>query len=389
MLSRKHSMPSTPLLDRLSGMLEQRRRKGLFRSIAPVHPSESIIDCSTNSYLGLHANPAVAQEAEHLAQGTFHGNGASRLVSTASRLYDELEQEIADWEGTESALVFTSGYAANIGILQALCNRSTEVYSDRLNHASLYDGIRLSGCRLIRYHHCDMDDLRQRLAASTAPEKLIVTDTVFSMDGDRAPLSVIAELGRRYGAMIMVDEAHGTGMFGKHCSGLVEQTGVSDAIDIRMGTLSKAVAGLGGYVAVSELLRNILVNFSRSLIYSTGLPHPVLAHNLAAIQYIRKNPEVAARARDGSDKLRNELNLLGFDTRPSTTQIVPCIIGNDAEAVALSGYLRSNGIIAPAIRPPTVPAGTARIRFSWSSLHTDHDRNRIIESLGNWKKLHE
>ena len=382
-------MASTPLLDRLSRELDKRRLEGRFRFTAPLQPDVGIIDCSTNSYLGLHANREVASEAARLANGKLNGNGASRLVATASELYNELEREIADWEGTEAALVFTCGYTTNVGILQALCARSTEVFSDRLNHASLYDGIRLAGCRLNRYRHGDMADLRKRLAASDATEKLIVTDTVFSMDGDRAPLQDIAQLAQTHGAMVMVDEAHATGMFGECGSGLVEATGTASAIDVRMGTLSKAVAGLGGYIAVSSLLRDFFVNFSRSLIYSTGLPHPVLAHNLAAIRHIRSHPDTASRVLQASALLRDDLKALGFDTRPSTTQIIPCIAGDDHKAVALSEYLRERGVIAPAIRPPTVPAGTARIRFSWSALHTNDDRLRIVECLREWKQRHE
>ncbi len=369
--------------------LETRRREGLFRKVAYNNGRTSCgIDCSTNSYLGLHANNEIARDTLLLAANKMSGNLASRLIADSSDLYRQLEMEIADWEQTETALVFTSGYAANVGIIQALCTRSTEVFADRLNHASLYDGIRLSGCKLTRYRHCDMADLQRRLQASDASEKMIITDTVFSMDGDCAPLCAIAELACSFNAMVMVDEAHATGMFGKTGSGLVEATGTADAIDIRMGTLSKAIAGLGGYVAVTSALRDYFVNFSRSFIYSTGLPHPVLAHNLATIRYLRAHPGLGAAVVKSADRMREALERIGFSTRPSTTQIIPCYAGNEQEAVALSSYLKDRTILVPAIRPPTVPKGTARLRFSWSALCDDETREVIISHLQQWKTEH-
>ena len=381
-------MTSTPISDRVEKMLDDRRYGGLLRSVAPFSLSGDRIDCSTNSYLGLHDNIAVAEETVRLSGAQTGGNLASRLVATTSSLYSELEQEIAGWEQTASALVFTSGYAANLGIIQALCTRSTEVFGDRLNHASVYDGVQLSGCRFSRYRHCDMTDLARRLAASDTPEKLIITDTVFSMDGDRAPLQDIAELALRHHAMVMVDEAHATGIFGSNGSGLVEETGTADAVAVRMGTLSKAIAGLGGYVAASSRLRDYFVNFSRSLVYSTGLPHAVLAHNLAAIRHIRSHPGIGKTVLENAALLRTELATAGFDTAPSTTQIIPCYCKNERNAESLAAFLSDRGIIAPAIRPPTVPKGTARIRFSWSAQHTDDDRRHIVACLKEWKSSH-
>ncbi|MBD3346761.1 MAG: aminotransferase class I/II-fold pyridoxal phosphate-dependent enzyme, partial [Chitinivibrionales bacterium] len=277
-------MRMNPLYKRIESSLKGRRENELFRMTASPG-QRALIDLSTNSYLNLHENSTVSKEASLLCSNRYSGNIASRLITTRSVLYEELEKEIADWKQTESALVFNSGYAANVGILQALCTRDTEVFCDRLNHASLIDGILLSRAKLNRYHHCNMDDLTRRLKESDSAEKLIVTDTVFSMDGDRAPLEQICELARKYSAIVMVDEAHATGVFGKTLSGLVEETGVHEGVDIRMGTLSKAVAGLGGFFAGTRVLRDYFVNHARSLIYSTALPHSILAHNLAAIRY--------------------------------------------------------------------------------------------------------
>lgn len=378
-------MNTSPLFARAARKLDQRRSTGLFRTLAePGAPSAAVIDCSTNSYLGLHADEQVAREAAALAAGQLHGNLGSRLVSENGDLCCMLEREIAAWERTEAALVFTSGYAANVGILQALCTRSTEVFADRLNHASIFDGIKLAGCKLHRYGHCDMSDLQRRLRASAATEKLVVTDTVFSMDGDRAPLADIADLARAHHAVIMVDEAHATGLFGEHGSGLVEATGTASAIDIRMGTLSKAVAGLGGYVACTGLLRDFFVNFGRSFVYSTGLPPAVLAHDLAAIRFIQAHPTMGATLLSAAAAFRDDLARLGYPCGESTTQIVPCLVGRKEHATRLALFLEERKVRVPAIRPPTVPQGSARLRFNWSSLLTTDHRAAIVAALEEW-----
>jgi len=243
----------------------------------------------------------------------------------------------------------------------------------------------LSGCRLQRYRHCDMADLKRLLAASKVKEKIIVTDTVFSMDGDCAPLADIAELAKTHGCCVMVDEAHTTGIFGPDASGLAEVLGVADAIDIRMGTLSKAIAGLGGFFAGGTLLRDYFVNHARSLIYSTGLPHAALAFDLAAVRHIRAHPGAGRELLRKAEGFREKLRSLGYDTLTSTTQIVPCRIGNDLKATKLSLFLRDRGILAPAIRPPTVPKGSSRIRFSIHSGVTGDQETQVISALKEWK----
>jgi len=379
-------MRTVPVLDRITRQLAERRSSGLFRATAGYRGTTGILDLSTNSYLGLHENSEIAAEAAQLLDGYPGGNLASRLVSESSPLCRVLEEEIARWDTAEDALIFNSGYAANIGIIQSLCTRSTEVFSDRLNHASIYDGIRLAGCGLIRYRHCDMNDLETRLKTSAAPEKIIITDTVFSMDGDRAPLRDIASLGEKHRALVIVDEAHATGLFGERGSGLVEETGTEKAIHVRMGTLSKAIGGLGGYAAVSAQLRDYFVNFARSLIYSTGLPPPVLAYDLAAVKYLKRHSAYGRELQSGAQRFRSKLTAAGFSTDPSSTQIIPCYTEDAVEAVALSRYLRERGVIAPAIRPPTVPDGTARIRFSWSHLFTDQDADTVTGHCSDWRR---
>ena len=380
-------MNTSPIYDRISKDLKNRHELDLFRSIRSADV-KAPVDLSTNSYLALHAEPEIIKQARELTGDNLSGNLASRLVTETSPLYTVLESELALWEQTESSLVFSSGYAANVGMLQAICTKDTEVFCDRLNHASIYDGIALSGCKLNRYRHVDISDLRDRLAASTSKEKLIVTDTVFSMDGDRAPLGDICELAKKFNCLVMVDEAHATGIFGANGTGLVEETGTSDCIDIRMGTLSKALAGLGGYFAGTVLLRDYFVNFSRSLIYSTGLPQSTLAFTIAAIRFIRKRPGYGRMLLDKADTFRQRVKYTGYSTFDSTTQIIPCLVNSKDEAIQLSAFLKSNGISAPAIRPPTVPEGTARIRLSYNLGLGGTEEDFIIDKLTNWKKNH-
>jgi 8-amino-7-oxononanoate synthase len=383
-------MPA-PLRERLSRELDQRRSQGLFRSFPATGDNHdgAMIDLSTNSYLDLHKNAEIRSEALRLANGDLSGNLASRLVSEPSSLYRELETELAAWKGTETALLFNSGYAANLGILQALCKRDTAVFCDRLNHASLIDGMLLSGCRMQRYRHCDMADLKHRLAASDAREKIIVTDTVFSMDGDVAPIADICSCAKDHDAMVMVDEAHATGISCATGGGIVSLSGCADAIDIHMGTLSKAVAGLGGFFAGSALVRDYCVNHSRSLIYSTGLPPSVVAWDLAAVRHLRRHPEMGAELLRVAGKFRAGIRGLGFDTLRSTTQIIPCCVGDAMKASQLSCFLRERGIIAPAIRPPTVPQGTSRVRFSVHLGVTEKEIDAVMSALKEWKSRHD
>ena len=380
----------TPLHDRISDSLEERKSGGLLRAIPePLPQHHHLIDLSTNSYCALHNNLDVTDAARQLTDGTYSGNLASRLIADTSPLAVALEAELAAWKHTESSLLFNSGYAANTGILQALCARDTEVFCDKLNHASIIDGIMLSGAKLNRYRHGDMTDLRTKLQISCAREKIIVTDTVFSMDGDRAPLADICELAASHQCFVMVDEAHATGIFGASGSGLVEALGVADAVDVSIGTLSKAVAGLGGFFAGSRLLRDYFVNNARSLIYSTALPHSVIAFDLAAVCFLRAHPELGSKLLIKAQEFRSRVRELGFDTMQSTTQIVPCLIGSEDAATAISAFLRERGIIAPAIRPPTVPKDSSRIRFSVHLGISNDDEAKLYAALKEWKVRHE
>jgi 8-amino-7-oxononanoate synthase len=325
----------------------------------------------------------VREEAARLCGGNLCGNLASRLIFQASPLCGELETELAAWKECESALLFNSGYAANTGIIQAICGRGDEIFCDKFNHASIINGSLLSGARLFRYRHNDMAHLEELLRGSSSPRKLIVTDTVFSMDGDRATLADVCELGERYGCAVMVDEAHAAGVFGEGASGLVEEIGAGDAVHIRVGTLSKAVAGLGGFFAGGREIRDHIVNNAPPLIYSTGLPHSVLAHDLAAVRHIRKNPRMGKALIDKSDKLRNALTDAGWNCMAGTTQIIPVLAGGGAEeAMELSRRLKEGGIAAPAIRAPTVPAGMERVRMSVHLGIGESEIEKILKVMG-------
>jgi 8-amino-7-oxononanoate synthase len=236
-----------------------------------------------------------------------------------------------------------------------------------------------------RYLHCNMTDLEKKLKASDKKDRIIISDTIFSMDGDFAPLADICELARKYRCMVMVDEAHATGILGKTGSGLVEQCGLEKSVDIRMGTLSKSLAGLGGYFAGPIALRDYFVNTSRSLIYSTGLPHSALAHDLAALRYVRIHPEMGKHLLEKSSRFRKGLRELGFSTLDSTTHIVPCIFGEEMAALSASEFCLKNGIKVPAIRPPTVPAHTARLRFSLHADLTDENLEYVLRIIGKMK----
>lgn len=371
----RNNMSENPIKNRIRKSLKKSASLSLLREMAKYR-DDIKIDCSTNSYLALHRHPEVLDEARRLTGVQFEGNLASRIISAGSPLYETLEMEAAEWKGKESALIFNSGYAANLGVLQALCSRKTEVLSDRLNHASIIDGIRLSGAEMTRYRHRDMKDLERKLKKSQAKEKVIITDTVFSMDGDLAPLSDIVQLAETYQCLTVVDEAHGTGIFGDTLAGLTEYAGVTNKIDVSMFTFSKAIGGLGAAVATNAEMRAYLVNTARSMIYSTGLPHSVLAYNLASLRYIRANPDMGKQVLATAAYLRDRLQENGCDTLESTSQIVPCIIPDRANVLEISVHFRKAGIKVPAIRPPTVPEGTERLRFS---VHYDLSEQQIDE----------
>jgi 8-amino-7-oxononanoate synthase len=322
-------------------------------------------DFASNDYLGLASDPRVIAAAT-LALAT-HGVGAkaSPLVSGRTDLHVRLEQELADFEGTEAAILFPTGMAANVGTVTSLASTDDVVFSDRLNHASLIDGCRLSGARLKIFRHDDLAGLDHALARESGRRKFIVTDSVFSMDGDLAPLPNLCEIGERHAAAIILDEAHGTGVFGDHGRGVAELLGVEDRIAVRVGTLSKAVGTLGGFVTGSRSLVEFLWNKARTQIYSTSLPPAVCAAATAAIQIIRTDRSRRDALRQLCLTMREQLQCAGVSTvAGSVGPIVPIILNEPMAAVEVAERLFADGFLVGAIRPPTVPRGTSRLRVT-------------------------
>ncbi|MDE2231806.1 MAG: 8-amino-7-oxononanoate synthase [Candidatus Omnitrophica bacterium] len=341
-----------------------------------------VLNFCSNDYLGLAGDRRIRLAAIRTIEEYGFGSGASRLICGNMGPHEQLEEELAAFKGTESALAYSSGYMANTGIIPALMDRHAAVFSDKLNHASIIDGIILSRARLLRYPHLDMQALEGMLKTCPAGgRKLIVTDTVFSMDGDRAPLKEIVGLGRRYGALVMVDEAHAFGVLGEHGGGLAEELGIVHDVDIQMGTLSKAAGCFGAYVCGTKILREYLINKSRSFIYTTGMPPALAGAARAAVQIIRLDGSLRRRLQANSDHLHERLKAMGFDVMGSTTPIIPILVKDPAAAKAMSLRLLEQGMLVQAIRPPTVPTGTSRLRLTVTAGHDQEDLDRLLAAF--------
>ena len=344
-----------------------------------------MLNLSSNDYLGLASDRALREEfLRTLTPDTFlPTSSSSRLLTGNFTVYEELEAELAHLFGTEAALVFNSGYHANTGILPAVSDAQTLILADKLVHASLIDGARLSGARLSTFLHNDMESLRKKLQhlrnANPSGGILVVTESVFSMDGDRAPLREIVRLKDEFGALLLVDEAHGFGVLGEHGAGLAEELGVSSRIDFQMGTLSKAAGVSGGYVACSRAWADVMVNSARSLIYSTAPPPALAAAALAAVEGIRSGEGKELRRR--VSVLANSLSAaLGMPGRP-VSSIFPVVVGENDAALAAADALLEQGFLAPAIRYPTVPRGTARLRITVTAAHESGQVTRLGTAL--------
>lgn len=378
-------------LDFLEEELREIKAKGLYREFKTIraNPGEwvvigekKLLNLCSNNYLGLAGDPGVKQAAAAALEAYGFGATASRLVAGNYELYDRLEKEIAGFKGTEAALVFNSGYTANLGVISTLVGRGDIIVSDRLNHASIIDGIILSGAEHRRYKHRDVDYLEKNLKNSGGyRRKLIVTDTVFSMDGELAPLKEIVELKEKYGAVLMIDEAHGGGVFGASGKGLAEADGVSGAVDINMGTFSKAFGGAGAYVAGSKALIEYLRNKCRSLIYTTGLPPTVIGGLLEALRIVREEPWRRERLLVKAAGFRKALREKGFNTLDSESQIIPIVTGSTLQTLEFSRRLFDRNLLLTAIRPPTVPVNTARLRVTLMATHSDDDLAMALEKL--------
>lgn len=344
---------------------------------------EMILLCS-NNYLGIADHPLVKEAAIRAIERFGAGSGASRLVSGTMELHEAFEERIAVFKGMERALVFNSGYAANTGVIPAIAGKGDVIFSDRLNHASIVDGCLLSRARLVRYPHNDMRALRHLLERNSGiGRRLIITDAVFSMDGDLAHLPELVSIKDEYEALLMVDDAHGTGVLGRTGRGTPEHFGLVSGIDIHMGTLGKALGGFGAYVAASADIIDCLVNRARSFIFSTSLPPAVLASSLAALGIVDSTEGLELRRRLAGHAafLRASLQSAGFDTLGSETQIVPLLTGDARRTMEFSQALLDKGIYVQGIRPPTVPPGGGRLRCTVMATHEDEDLGMAVETI--------
>ena len=354
-------------------------RKGLERRLI-VRDGRDLINFASNDYLGLASDPRVIEAACSAAGDHGWGSGASPLVSGWREPHEALASALAEFERVEAVALFSSGYAANLGAIGALIGPGDGVYLDRLDHACLVDGARLSRAKLRVYPHVDVPRLETILTRDRGKfrRSLIATDGVFSMDGDLAPLPELADLAERFGAMLLVDEAHGTGVFGAEGRGAAESLGVADRVAVKVGTLSKALGSVGGFVAGSRRLVDWLVNRARPLVYSTAMPPPAAAAASKALEILRLEPWRRERLAKLSHRLRSGLAGVG-----PGGPIVPFIVGEPDAAVDWSGRLLDRGILVPAIRPPTVPDGTARLRISLTAAHSEDDVDRLIAGLAS------
>ncbi len=342
----------------------------------------NVLNFCSNNYLGLADDPRLQEAAIESIREEGFGSGASRLVCGNMPAHERLEQAIARFEGAQDCLLFNSGYMANVGIISSVFGREDIIFSDRLNHASILDGILLSQARFKRYPHKDTEALEKMLQSATGFKKRgIITDSVFSMDGDIAPLDEIVGLAKRYGCLVMIDEAHALGVMGKGGRGLAEHFAVEDQVDIRMGTLSKAAGSFGAYCCGSKALISFLVNKARSFIYTTGMPPSVAAASMMAMEIIGQDFSLRERLWQNTRYLREKIVRLGFDTMDSQTPIIPILLGRCDLAVEFSQRLFEKGIWVSAIRPPTVPPKTARLRLTVTAAHTKEDLDFLIEGL--------
>ena len=342
-----------------------------------------VLCLASNNYLGLASHPEVVDAAAEAAVRYGAGAGSARLITGGLVLHDELEARLAAFKGTEAALLFSSGYLANLGTVAALVGAGDAVFSDALNHASIIDGCRLSRADVHVYRHADAADLDERLAAwrrrgPADARALVVTDSVFSMDGDVAPLPDIVEACERHGAILMVDEAHATGVVGPGGRGAIAGYGLDGRVGVVMGTLSKALGAAGGFIAGSADLCAYLRNRARSFIFDTALPPPTAAAALAALRVVEREPERPMRARSLAGRLATGLRAAGFDVPDPAAAVVPVVIGEPDPAMAMSTRLLDAGVLVTAIRPPTVPQGTSRLRATVMATHTDAEIDRAV-----------
>jgi 8-amino-7-oxononanoate synthase len=371
--------------------LQELKELGLYRRMrmisGPQGPrvvldGKPVLLLCSNNYLGLADHPRVREAAADAAMRWGVGSGASRLVSGTMTVHRRLEERLADFKRTPAALLFGSGYLANIGVITSLAGPDEVVFSDELNHASIIDGCRLARAETFVYRHADVEHLAWGMRQAEGRGSLVVTDSVFSMDGDVAPLAEIVELAHRHGARVAVDEAHGTGCLGPDGRGAVAEAGVADEVDVVIGTLSKALGAYGAFAACDQAMAQLLVNTARPFIFSTAPPPPAAAGALAALELLAEQPQRVDKLQANGDVLRDELAREGFEVAGSTTQIVPLVVGEAQQAMRICELAIERGVFAQAIRPPTVPEGTSRLRLAVMASHTKAELREAAHVLG-------
>ena len=377
----------------LAAVLAQKQADGLYRrrrtlssaqGVRVVVDGRELFNFCSNDYLGLASHPTVIAAFQQAAARYGVGSGSSHLVCGHSAEHHALEEELAIFTGRERALLFSTGYAANTGIVQALVGRGDAVFEDRLNHASLIDGGLASGARFQRYRHNDVAHLKEQLENSSAAKKLIVTDGVFSMDGDVAPLAELAALAQQYDAWLMVDDAHGFGVMGAQGGGVAEYFGLGvQKLPVLMGTLGKGAGSFGAFVAGDNDLIEYLINTARPYIYTTALPPAVAAASRASLVLIRAGQGLRESLRERIAQFRNGASILGLDLMPSDTPIQPILLGSNERALAWSAALERQGCLVSAIRPPTVPVGQARLRVTLTAAHQVEDVDHLLQALAD------
>nr|WP_240546047.1 glycine C-acetyltransferase [Paenibacillus artemisiicola] len=342
----------------------------------------SLLQMSSNNYLGLTDHPALIRAAVEATERYGAGSGSVRTITGTLDIHDRLERELARFKGTEAALVFQSGFTTNQGVLSSILGPDDVVISDELNHASIIDGIRLTKAHRKIYAHKDMAQLETALKESAGcAKRVVVTDGVFSMDGDIAPLPAIVELAERYDAFVYVDDAHASGVLGKNGKGTTDHFGLQGRVHIQVGTLSKAVGVVGGYVACDQLLKDYLIHKARPFLFSTSQTPAVAASCLAAIEVLGQSGELIAKLWENAAYFRSRVQALGFDTGASETPIVPVIVGSPAETMRFSDLLLAEGVFAQGIVYPTVAADKGRVRFIVTARHTREELDYTVEAL--------
>ena len=372
--------------------LNKIKESGLHRKLLPVSSGpapkimmngKEVVLLASNDYLGLSSHPEIKKKAQDAIEKWGVGSGAARLISGNLTLFDELEKRLAVFKKTEDALVFSTGYMANAGLLSALAKKEDIIYSDELNHASIIDGCRLSRAKVKIYPHKDVKTLESFLNQKVACQsKIIVTDGVFSMDGDIAPVPDLLLLAEKYDATLIIDDAHGTGAIGRSGKGTLEHFEMeNNPRIIIMGTMGKAMGSFGAFVAGAKNLKEYLVNKSRSFIFTTALPPSVPATAIQALNIIEKNPAIISRLKENASFMRENLKSLGFNTLESETQIMPIMVGSPSDTVNMEKELFDKGLLIQAIRPPTVPEGLSRLRLTVMATHKKCDLEKALSAL--------